>query len=150
MWTKNYEMWVKRSSLKGFPLVRKTRVSKKDLCVLAALVFTFNTLDHLTDHILLFRFWLLMRTSLSFHLAEGQGWNVPPNKDSLSTTKMLWVERSCVFRTTYIQLMDEVKSSKIYCKHIWDVILLWPFFSLCWSSTIKEGLPKMRNNNLLW
>lgn len=49
-----------------------------------------------------------------------------------------------------IQLMDEAKSSRIYCKYILDVVQSWPFFCLCLSSIIMERLPKMRNNNLIW
>ena len=93
---------------------------KKDLSVLAALFFTFNILDYLTDQILLFRFWLLMRTFLSFHFAEGQGLNVPLNKDSMSAaTKMLWVEWSCIFRTTYSidgwgQILQNLLQTDVY------------------------------------
>ena len=150
----NKELWIvskKESVPERLFTCQENKNLKNDLSVLAALFFSFNILNHLTDRILLFRFWLLIRTFLSFHSPEGQGLNVPLNKDNLSTaTKMLWVEWSYVFRTTYSidgwgQIFQNLLQTYFGCC---TIVAIFQF--VCQSSIVTEGLPTMRNNKLIW
>lgn len=122
---------------------------KKDLSVWAALFFTLNTLDHLTVKFCFLGFDFWWECFPYFTLLK--------DKVYMSHWTMIacqQLHRCCEFNDLLylgqpIQLMDEAKSSRIYCKYILDVVQSWPFFCLCWSSIIMERLPKMRNNNLI-